>query len=88
MNHPEIQTAFLKFKESVMTQLDCDSRRGIDESVFQIPTLLHMTLGTLALMDDVEREQAAEILHLTVEKLDVKFLEHVQVYFFTYFQLS
>ena len=57
----------------------CESRRGIDESIFQTPNLLHMTLGTLALMDDVEREQAAEILHLSVEKLDVKFLEHVQV---------
>ena len=87
MNHPEIQAAFLKFKESVMSKLDCDSRRGIDESVFQIPTLLHMTLGTLALMDDVEREQAAEILHLTVEKLDVKFLEHVQVYY-TFFSFK
>ena len=77
MNHPQIQKSFLKFKESVMSQ--CESRRGIDESVFQIPALLHMTLGTLALMDDVERQDAAEILHLSVEKLDVKSLEHVQV---------
>ena len=44
------------------------SCRGLEESIFQTPSLLHMTLGTLALMDEVERQKVSEILQDTIKK--------------------
>ena len=38
--------------------------RGLDETVFQTPSLLHLTIGTLALMDEAERRKAKEVLEL------------------------
>ena len=59
---------------------ECGSEcRGLDESIFQTPTLLHMTLGTLALMDDYERQKASNLLHQTVEQLNIKDLDSIQV---------
>ncbi|PSN41834.1 Activating signal cointegrator 1 complex subunit 1 [Blattella germanica] len=39
---------------------DCRNCRGVDESIFQSPDKLHLTLGTLVLMDREEREKAME----------------------------
>ena len=48
---------------------ECGSScRGLEESIFQTPSLLHMTLGTLALMDEVERQKVSEILEDTIKK--------------------
>ena len=40
--------------------------RGLDETVFQTPSLLHLTIGTLALMDEAERQKAKEVLELAI----------------------
>ena len=59
---------------------ECGSAcRGLDETIFQTPTLLRMTLGTLALMDDYERQKASNLLHQTVEQLNIKDLYSIQV---------
>ncbi|XP_071444153.1 activating signal cointegrator 1 complex subunit 1 [Hetaerina americana] len=56
----DIQKSFLQFKRDVLEV--CRDSRGICESLFQREQKLHLTLGTLALLDKVEREQAAQAL--------------------------
>lgn len=36
--------------------------RGVDTSIFQTPEKLHLTLGTLVIMDESERATATRIL--------------------------
>ena len=71
VNSPEIQKDFNEFKSQVLES--CSDARGLDETVFQTGTLLHMTIGTLALMDETERQKAIKILHNILE--DVQQLE-------------
>jgi len=40
----------------------CKNSRGVDSSVFQTPEKLHLTLGTLVIMDENERATAAQTL--------------------------
>ena len=61
LNSKEMQAALLDFKREVL-ELNGDnsnadqhgqmnlSNRRIDETIFQAPSLLHLTIGTLALM--------------------------------------
>jgi len=60
VNVDHVQQAFKAFKKEVLES--CNSVRGLDETIFQTPSLLHLTVGTMALMDDREREIAREIL--------------------------
>ena len=60
LNTPTLQEAFLKFQEEVLW--DVSNCRGMHKSLFQNPTLLHLTLGTMALLDDRERQLARDIL--------------------------
>lgn len=60
MNVPNIQENFAKFKDTVLSNYShC---RGIEDSLFQEPGRLHITMGMLMLADNVEREQAVEAL--------------------------
>ena len=71
---------FLDFQTSVMESCGSDTR-GLDESVFQTPTLLHLTIGTLALMDEIERKKAKETLELAISenKVDNKTLSSIEI---------
>jgi hypothetical protein len=40
----------------------CKDSRGVDASIFQAAEKLHLTLGTLVIMDTHEREKAAQTL--------------------------
>lgn len=60
MNTKQIQAAFLRFKEEVLDS--CKSVRGLDKTIFQTETLLHLTVGTMALLDERERNMARELL--------------------------
>jgi len=64
LNTAQMQQSFRDFKEQALdaTSTESYSVRKIDESVFQTPTLLHLTVGVLALMDDYEREKAKTLL--------------------------
>ena len=78
---------------------ECGSScRGLEESIFQTPSLLHMTLGTLALMDEVERQKVSEILEDTIKKeikdqiddlgsIDVKGLYKLLIFIHLHIQL-
>ena len=62
LNSREMQTALIEFKLDVLQLNESDSNmenqgqimgvsnRRIDETIFQTPSLLHLTIGTLALM--------------------------------------
>ena len=62
--------SFLDFQNNVMESCGSDTR-GLDETVFQTPSLLHLTIGTLALMDEIERKKAKEILESAIEEFKV-----------------
>ncbi|XP_056386439.1 activating signal cointegrator 1 complex subunit 1 isoform X2 [Hyla sarda] len=61
LNQPEIQDSFLKFKEEVLSK--CSKDHGIDSSIFQNPAKLHLTIGTLVLLNETEVTQASQLLH-------------------------
>ncbi|XP_067828539.1 activating signal cointegrator 1 complex subunit 1 isoform X2 [Heptranchias perlo] len=60
INHPTIQEQFVKFKEQVLDV--CSKDRGIDGSIFQNPAKLHLTIGTLILLNEQEITKARELL--------------------------
>ncbi|KAM3592635.1 uncharacterized protein V6R79_022565 [Siganus canaliculatus] len=60
LNDPKIQQGFLKFKDEVLQQ--CSQDHGVEESIFQNPAKLHLTIGTLALLNDMEVRKACEHL--------------------------
>ncbi|XP_063224710.1 activating signal cointegrator 1 complex subunit 1 isoform X2 [Bacillus rossius redtenbacheri] len=66
MTSPNIREGFLKFKEIV---LDCHNARGIEPSIFQNPDKLHLTLATMVLSDEVERNHAAQVLQKCNEEV-------------------
>ncbi|KAM9336104.1 activating signal cointegrator 1 complex subunit 1 [Symphorus nematophorus] len=57
---PKIQEGFQKFKDEVLQQ--CSQDHGVDGSIFQNPAKLHLTVGTLALLNDMEVRKACEHL--------------------------
>lgn len=60
LNDASIQAGFLRFKEEVLDQ--CSQDLGVDASIFQNPAKLHLTVGTLALLNEVEVQRAYELL--------------------------
>ncbi|XP_057681957.1 activating signal cointegrator 1 complex subunit 1 [Corythoichthys intestinalis] len=60
LNDPKIQEGFLRFKDEVLEQYS--QNNGLDESIFQNPAKLHMTVGTLTLLDESEVRKACEHL--------------------------
>merc|ERR1719270_83184 len=65
-NSAQMQASFIDFQRNVMESCGEDTR-GLDETVFQTPSLLHLTIGTLALMDQIERQKAKEVLESAIE---------------------
>ncbi|XP_042364445.1 activating signal cointegrator 1 complex subunit 1 [Plectropomus leopardus] len=60
LNDPKIQEGFLSFKDEVLQQYSQD--HGVEGSIFQNPAKLHLTIGTLALLNDTEVRKAGEHL--------------------------
>ncbi|KAM9716229.1 activating signal cointegrator 1 complex subunit 1 [Menidia menidia] len=60
LNNSKVQEGFLKFKEEVLQQ--CSQDHGVEESIFQNPAKLHLTVGTLALLNEMEVRKACEHL--------------------------
>lgn len=59
-NMQEMKNNFLDFKEDILRKYS--NVEGLDVSLFQKPEKLHLTIGTLVLMDEKERKLAAKIL--------------------------
>ena len=60
VNTASVQENFLRFKSSVLETVE--DVYGLDETIFQTETLLHLTVGTMALLDERERDLARQIL--------------------------
>ncbi|KAL6094895.1 ascc1 [Pungitius sinensis] len=60
LNNSQIQEGFLSFKDEVLQQ--CSKDHGVEGSIFQNPAKLHLTIGTLALLNDTEVKKACEHL--------------------------
>uniref|UniRef100_A0A8C6T7S5 Activating signal cointegrator 1 complex subunit 1 n=1 Tax=Neogobius melanostomus TaxID=47308 RepID=A0A8C6T7S5_9GOBI len=60
LNDPRIQDGFLKFKDEVLGK--CSQDHGVEASIFQNPAKLHLTVGTLALLNEMEVRKACERL--------------------------
>uniref|UniRef100_A0AAV2LHF8 K Homology domain-containing protein n=1 Tax=Knipowitschia caucasica TaxID=637954 RepID=A0AAV2LHF8_KNICA len=60
LNQPQIQQGFLKFKEDVLEA--CSQDHGVEESIFQNPSKLHLTLGTLCLLNEAEVQAVGQQL--------------------------
>ncbi|XP_054687232.1 activating signal cointegrator 1 complex subunit 1 isoform X2 [Grus americana] len=60
LNQPAIQEKFLQFKEEVLEK--CSKDHGVSSSLFQNPAKLHLTLGTLVLLNEQEIRKACDLL--------------------------
>uniref|UniRef100_A0A803WBQ6 Activating signal cointegrator 1 complex subunit 1 n=1 Tax=Ficedula albicollis TaxID=59894 RepID=A0A803WBQ6_FICAL len=60
LNQPAIQEKFLQFKEEVLEK--CSKDHGVSSSLFQNPAKLHLTLGTLVLLNQQEIQKACDLL--------------------------
>lgn len=68
MNKREIIDNYNSFKNNVLEKYD-KTTYNIDESLFQTPSKLHLTIGMLKLLDDNEKKQAIEALMNCKEKI-------------------
>ncbi|XP_078043517.1 activating signal cointegrator 1 complex subunit 1 [Augochlora pura] len=68
MNNESIITTFNAFTDDVLKNSGKTSR-GIDETIFQKPNKLHLTIGMLKLLDDEEREKAIQALNYCKENI-------------------
>ncbi|XP_025007481.1 activating signal cointegrator 1 complex subunit 1 isoform X1 [Gallus gallus] len=60
LNQPVVQEKFLQFKEEVLEK--CSQDHGVSSSLFQNPAKLHLTLGTLVLLNEQEIQRACDLL--------------------------
>jgi len=67
INSTSMQKAFHQFKQDVLEE--CEGIQGIDETIFQTSTLLHLTVATMVLTDDRERQLARELLEKCNEEI-------------------
>ncbi|XP_032639209.1 activating signal cointegrator 1 complex subunit 1 isoform X2 [Chelonoidis abingdonii] len=65
LNQPAIQEKFLQFKEEVLEK--CSKDHGVNSSLFQNPAKLHLTIGTLVLLNEQETRKACELLQRSKE---------------------
>lgn len=75
-NHPDIQASFRQFQAAILESFES---RGLDESIFQTPSLLHLTIGTLALMDENEREKAKNLLEESLQEISISKPLEIQI---------
>ncbi|KAH9638709.1 hypothetical protein HF086_013981 [Spodoptera exigua] len=72
MNDPDVQKRFEEFRERVLQE--CPSR-GLERSLFILPSKLHLTVGVMCLMDNEERLFASKLLTEAKEKIIMPILQ-------------
>ncbi|XP_062989059.1 activating signal cointegrator 1 complex subunit 1 isoform X2 [Elgaria multicarinata webbii] len=60
LNQVAVQEKFLQFKKEVLEK--CSNDYGVSSSLFQNPAKLHLTIGTLVLLNEQEIQKAQELL--------------------------
>nr|XP_056705979.1 activating signal cointegrator 1 complex subunit 1 [Euleptes europaea] len=66
LNQPPMQEKLLQFKKEVLEK--CSNDCGISSSLFQNPAKLHLTIGTLVLLNEQEIRKAQELLQKCKEE--------------------
>jgi activating signal cointegrator complex subunit 1 len=61
LNKKEIIDKYISFKNDVLEKYDKPTY-NIDESLFQTPSKLHLTIGVLKLFDDDDKKNAIDAL--------------------------
>ncbi|XP_050464679.1 uncharacterized protein LOC126858419 [Cataglyphis hispanica] len=74
LNKKEIIDKYNSFKDDVLKKYN-KTAYNIDESLFQMPSKLHLTIGMLKLLDDDEKKQAIDALLNCKEEIIDPFLE-------------
>ena len=64
VNTDQTKTCFTELKGEILETRE--NVRGLDASIFQTDTLLHLTIGTMALLDERERNIARYLQFLTI----------------------
>ncbi|XP_054707295.1 activating signal cointegrator 1 complex subunit 1-like isoform X2 [Uloborus diversus] len=72
INAKEVQESFLRFKDDVLRNFK--KVRGIDESLFQEPKKMHLTITTLVLLDNRDKLKAEAIFQKCKNEI-VNFLD-------------
>ncbi|KAI7797134.1 activating signal cointegrator 1 complex subunit 1 [Triplophysa rosa] len=67
LNHPRVQEGFVRFSEEVLER--CRQDAGVEGSIFQNPAKLHLTIGTLVLLNEQEVTRASELLQQCQETI-------------------
>uniref|UniRef100_UPI003467EF77 Activating signal cointegrator 1 complex subunit 1 n=1 Tax=Alvinella pompejana TaxID=6376 RepID=UPI003467EF77 len=67
VNSQPIQDKFIEFKDDVVRF--CSGDRGVDDTIFQNPHKLHLTIGTMPLLDKSEIDKAKAVLQQCKEEL-------------------
>lgn len=57
-NNSEVKANFIKFREDILH----DYHGGLDQSLFQNPDKLHLTVVVMVLLDDIDRNRASDLL--------------------------
>lgn len=60
LNDQACKNGFLDFKDAILRS--CDKDRGVDGGIFQNEDKLHLTIGTLVILNQSERNKAKDIL--------------------------
>ncbi|XP_001509416.2 activating signal cointegrator 1 complex subunit 1 [Ornithorhynchus anatinus] len=66
LNQAVVQKGFLEFREKVLES--CSKDRGVNSCLFQNPEKLHMTIGTLVLLNEREIQRAQDLLQQCKEE--------------------
>ncbi|KAL6447880.1 hypothetical protein ACFW04_000157 [Cataglyphis niger] len=74
LNKKEIVDNYNSFKDNVLKKYN-KTTYNIDESLFQMPSKLHLTIGMLKLLDDDEKKQTIDALLNCKEEIIDPFLE-------------
>jgi len=61
LNKKEIIDKYISFKNDVLEKYN-KTTHNIDETIFQNPSKLHLTIGMLKLFDDNEKQHAIDAL--------------------------
>ncbi|KAK3094700.1 hypothetical protein FSP39_005155 [Pinctada imbricata] len=72
-NQNDMKDKFEEFKSDVLRL--CDGDRGIDGTIFQKPEKLHLTIGTLVLLNQNEIQKAIDVLQECKEDLIIPILK-------------
>ena len=71
LNLPSVQDKLTEFKNKAI-----EKQPDLDDTLFQVPEKIHLTMGMLSLTDDDKKNKAKELLHACKEAITQKVSSH------------